>query len=476
MNVQLRNLTAAAGFLLVAAGCASDPTSSSVVNTLLKTPASAPSFEPDTGVLTVSFKIPSVATTPKAGRRTPRYISPSTNSVTVGVDGATVSPAASTCTSGTCTLTLHLMLGSHTLAFRLWDEPNGGGNELASNTAASCQVTIGASNTCSIIMYGSAASLQMTTTSANVSGSQAAGFTYLSSSSTPFTIDALDADGNEILGVGAITPTVSTTGSEIIIATPAPSASPVYTITDTNPAPQTLAISVTPAPNSDGSALSTNVSIVGGTCAQNAIRGQGVPLGSDATFAILASTVTNAGPTIVTGDLGVSPGTAVTGFGSGTVVVGAIHAGDPTAAQAQLDLIAAYNNAAGRANPAAVPADIGGMVIPPGLYKPPISLAITGNVTLDGQNDPNSVFIFQMASTLTTEVNSTVTLINQADACNIFWQVGSSATIGTASIFSGTILAQTSISLGTGATVHGRMLAQTGAVTLLSNTVTKPRP
>jgi hypothetical protein len=202
-----------------------------------------------------------------------------------------------------------------------------------------------------------------------------------------------------------------------------------------------------------------------------------VPLGSDATFAVLAaSTVTNAGPTIATGDLGVSPGTAVTGFGPGTVVGGAIHAGDPTAAQAQLDLTTAYNNAAGRANPAAVPADIGGTVIPPGLYKPPVSLAITGNVTLDGQNDPNSVFIFQMASTLTTAVNSTVTLINGADACNVFWQVGSSATIGATSIFNGTILAQASISLGTGAMVHGRVLAQTGAVTLLSNTITKPRP
>ncbi|TAM90198.1 DUF3494 domain-containing protein [bacterium] len=215
------------------------------------------------------------------------------------------------------------------------------------------------------------------------------------------------------------------------------------------------------------------------SCAQNAITGQGVPLGSDSTFAVLAaSTVSNSGPTIVTGDLGVSPGTAVTGFGpgTGTVTGGAIHAGDPTAAQAQLDLTTAYNNAAGRVNPAAVPADIGGTVIPPGLYKAPVSLAITGNVTLDGQNDPNSVFIFQMASTLTTSTNSTVTLINRANACNVFWQVGSSATLNTASTFNGTILAQASISLGTGATVNGRVLARTGAVTLLSNIVTKPGP
>jgi hypothetical protein len=215
------------------------------------------------------------------------------------------------------------------------------------------------------------------------------------------------------------------------------------------------------------------------TCAQNAITGTGVPLGSDATFAVLAaSTVTNAGPTLVTGNLGVSPGTAVTGFGAGNGVVvgGAIHAGDPTAAQAQLDLTVAYNNAAGRVNPAAVPADIGGMVIAPGTYKAPVSLAITGNVTLDGQLNPNSTFIFQMASTLTTSVNSTVTLINMANACNVFWQVGSSATLNTASVFNGNIMALASISLGTGATVNGRLLARTGAVTLLSNTVTMTGP
>ncbi len=215
------------------------------------------------------------------------------------------------------------------------------------------------------------------------------------------------------------------------------------------------------------------------SCAQNAIVGQAVPLGSAATFAVLAgSTVTNSGPTIVTGDLGVSPGTAVTGFGpgGGTVTGGSIHAGDPTAAQAQLDLTTAYNNAAGRVNPNAVPADIGGMVIAPGLYRAPVSLAITGNVTLDGQNNPNSVFIFQMASTLTTASNSSVSLINSANACNVFWQVGSAATLNTGSVFNGNILAQSSISLGTGATLNGRLLARSGAVTLLSNIITKTGP
>jgi len=125
-------------------------------------------------------------------------------------------------------------------------------------------------------------------------------------------------------------------------------------------------------------------------------------------------------------------------------------------------------------NPALVPADIGGQVLAPGVYKATTSLAITGNVTLDGQNKADSVFIFQIGSALTTSVNSTVTLINGANACNIFWQVGSSATLNTASAFNGNILALASISLGTGAVVNGRTLARNGAVTLLSNTVSKP--
>jgi hypothetical protein len=203
-----------------------------------------------------------------------------------------------------------------------------------------------------------------------------------------------------------------------------------------------------------------------------------VPLGSAGKFAVLAgSTVTNGGPTVVTGDLGVSPGSAVVGFPPGIVKDGSIHAGDGAAAKAKHDLTVAYNNAAGRKNPHMLPSDIGGMTIAPGLYRAPVSLAITGNVTLNGKGDPDSVFIFQVPSKLTVSVNSSVTLIGRAKAKNIFWQIGTSASLKKASVFKGIILAHASISLGTGATVaDGRLLARVGAVTLLRNIVTEPKP
>jgi hypothetical protein len=194
-----------------------------------------------------------------------------------------------------------------------------------------------------------------------------------------------------------------------------------------------------------------------------------VNLGSAGNFAVLAnSTVTSTGPTVVTGDLGISPGTALVGFGPG-VVLGTKHLNDAVAAAAQLDLTTAYNDAAGRAFPAAIPADIGGTIIVPGLYKAPVSLAITGNVILNGAG----VYIFQIPSTLTTSSGSQVILAGGASASNIFWQVGSSATIGTTSIFYGNILAQASITVQTGATLSGRALARTGAVTLDTNAVSK---
>ena len=203
-----------------------------------------------------------------------------------------------------------------------------------------------------------------------------------------------------------------------------------------------------------------------------------VALGSAANFAVLAgSTVTNTGATTVTGDLGVSPGTAVTGFPPGTVN-GTTHAGDPAAAQAQLDLTTAYNDAAGRSVGAVtVAGNLGGQTLTPGLYKSTSSLEISsGDLTLDAQGDANAVFIFQMASTLTTTAGRQVILSGGAKAANVFWQVGSSATLGTTSVFAGNILAAQSITLNTGATLDGRALARIAAVALDTNTITEPAP
>ncbi len=202
-----------------------------------------------------------------------------------------------------------------------------------------------------------------------------------------------------------------------------------------------------------------------------------VRLRSAAPFAVLAgSTVTNTALlTTVNGDLGVSPGTAVTGFPPG-VVNGTMHRGDPVAAQAKLDLTTAYNDAAGRSvGPVSVAGNLGGMTLHPGLYKSTSSLEISsGDLTLDAQGDANAVFIFQMASTLKTTAGRQVILSGGAKAAKIYWQVGSSATLGTTSVFKGNILAYASITMDTGATLDGRALAQTGAVTLDGNTITKP--
>jgi len=198
-----------------------------------------------------------------------------------------------------------------------------------------------------------------------------------------------------------------------------------------------------------------------------------VVLGGAGAFAVLAySTVTSTGATALTGDLGVSPGTAYSGFPPGTLT-GAIHAGDATSAQAQLDLTTAYNDAAGRTvAPVTVAGNLGGLTLPPGLYKSTSSLAISsGDLTLDAQGDANAVFIFQMASTLTTTSGRSVILTGGALASNVFWQVGTAATLGTTSSFKGTIMANTSITLNTGATLNGKALARTGGVTMVGNTI-----
>jgi Ice-binding-like len=201
-----------------------------------------------------------------------------------------------------------------------------------------------------------------------------------------------------------------------------------------------------------------------------------VGLGTAGSFAVLAgSTVTNTGPSTVSGNLGVSPGTAVTGFPPGIVTDGTIHTADGVAAGAQSDLTTAYNDAAGRSPTANVPGFIGaGQTLTPGVYKASSSLDVGGSLTLDGGGDPNAVFIFQAPSTLITDSASSVILTNGAQACNVFWQVGSSATLGTNSAFTGSILALTSISVNTGDTIAGRALARNGAVTLDDDTITSP--
>ena len=207
--------------------------------------------------------------------------------------------------------------------------------------------------------------------------------------------------------------------------------------------------------------------------------GQGpVVLGAAGNFAVLAgSTVTNTGMTSVTGDLGVSPGSAVTGFPPGNVV-GTQHAANPTSAAGMFDLTAAYNDAAGRTLcPVAVAGNLGGQTLAPGLYKSTGSLSISsGALTLDAQGDSDAIFIFQMASTLTTSSGRQVILAGGAKASNIFWQVGTAATLGTTSVMHGTLMADQAITLMTGASLTGRALARIGAVNLDTNAIVRPVP
>jgi hypothetical protein len=207
------------------------------------------------------------------------------------------------------------------------------------------------------------------------------------------------------------------------------------------------------------------------------VRPERIDLGSAGAFAVLAgSTVTNTALlTTINGDLGLWPGSAVTGFPPG-VVNGTIHAGDVVAKQAKADLTTAYLSAAGRSNsPVTVAGNLGGRTIYPGLYKSTSSLAISsGDLTLDARGHADAVFVFQMASTLTVTSGRQVILAGGAQADNIYWQVGSSATFGTTSVFQGNVLAAISITLKTGATLNGRALTQTGAVTLDGNTINRP--
>jgi hypothetical protein len=200
--------------------------------------------------------------------------------------------------------------------------------------------------------------------------------------------------------------------------------------------------------------------------------GTSVGLGTAASYSVLAGqTVTNTGPSVLKSNVGVSPGTAISGFPPG-VTDGVIHEGDAHSLQAQSDLTTAYNNAAGQASDGSVGPQLGGLTLVPGVYTADSSAGLTGPLTLDAQGDPGAVFIFQIGSALTTASNSSVVLLNDAQSCHVFWQVGSSATLGTGTTFVGTIMALTSITADTGATVEGRALARNGSVTLDSNVFT----
>jgi hypothetical protein len=203
-----------------------------------------------------------------------------------------------------------------------------------------------------------------------------------------------------------------------------------------------------------------------------------VPLATSANYAVLgATTVTNTNASVLNGSLGLSPGTSITGFPPGIVVPpGTTDTTNAAAAQAQAHLTAAYLNAEGRSLDATTTADLANLTLQAGVYAGPSkgALGLTGPLTLDGAGDPSSVFIFQTNSTLTTGSSSTVLLINGAQACNVFWQVGSSATLGSSSVFAGNILALTSITVNNSVTVRGRALARNGAVTLDNDTFIRP--
>lgn len=200
-----------------------------------------------------------------------------------------------------------------------------------------------------------------------------------------------------------------------------------------------------------------------------------IGLGTDTGFAVLAgSAITNTGSTTVTGNVGLSPSAAVTGFDSVTLH-GTQYVANATALTAKNDLVTAYNDAAGRTPNTVVATELGGHTFTAGVYSTQDgTLQVTGTVNLNAEGNPDAVFVFHAASTLITASGSSVTLSNGAQACNVTWTIGSSATLGTSTSFKGTILAMTSITMTTGATLEGRVLARNGAVTLDTNIITTP--
>ena len=202
-----------------------------------------------------------------------------------------------------------------------------------------------------------------------------------------------------------------------------------------------------------------------------------VDLATVSPFVVLGGqAVTNTGPSVLNGDLGVSPGTALTGFGLPAVVNGATHNNDGVANQAKSDLTTAYNVAAGQAVTANLSGtNLGNRTLTAGAYRYSTSAQLTGPLTLNAQGNPNAQFVFMIGSTLTTASASSVVLTNGASPCNVFWQVGSSATLGSTTAFQGNLMALSSISLNNGATVLGRMLARNGQISLINNVLTSPQ-
>jgi hypothetical protein len=201
-----------------------------------------------------------------------------------------------------------------------------------------------------------------------------------------------------------------------------------------------------------------------------------VPLAGAANFAVLAgSAITSTGATNITGDLGLSPGTSIGGFPPG-ILTGTQRINDVLSTQAKLDATTAYNDLAGRTSTDIVTlsGNIGGLTLTPGLYKSTSTLSVSsGDLTFDAKGNANAVFIIQIASSLTTTSGRQVILSGGASAANIYWQVGSSATFGTTSVFKGTVIALQSITFNTGASLTGRALARTGGVTMAGNTIVK---
>ena len=203
-----------------------------------------------------------------------------------------------------------------------------------------------------------------------------------------------------------------------------------------------------------------------------------VGLGAANLFAVLGgTTITNTGPSFINGNLGLWSGTSVTGFPPGTVT-GAIDAANAIAKQAQMDLTSAYNVAAAQPCGGVLTGqNLGGQTLTAGVYCFASSAQLNGNLILDAQGNTNAVFIFEIGGTLTTLSASNITIINGGTGNNVFWQVGSSATLGTRSQFAGNILALSNITLGAGADIScGRVLALNGAVTMDTNNVSINSP